>query len=267
MRSARRVSTYVLGLLVLSLGAVAAQEPQPERDQAEAEETPAARVLTLGLITELKERSIQIRPWSPDLPRRVLVTVAEGARYFHQHRIPRRSLAQGSLVMLVREPAPARRKDAGGAPSGAPPSVKARGLIQFWPAPEGKVPDEDSALARSLMAGARGYFRGWKRGGMDPPRGQNDLLLGLLTSTSPMTLVGRGGERAVSVIDDAVIVSHRTMKPEELKRGDTILVLSTTPPGVDATLLARVIARCPEPVLGSDNLQRLYQREEGIRPR
>lgn len=255
----------VAGLSISTAGAALWQTvPAEAADSAER-----ARPFVIGEITELSEARLQVRPWNPNLPRRMVVSAATGARYYEQKVGSLKDVQVGDLVLVT----PARTQPEGSSteqkksrktrPQGQP--VPARAVIRFWPAGAG---EGDRALqsraAVSLFQGALPFFKGRARGGVGPPAKGTPLIVGVVTTLEPLTVETEKQSRVFTTDEDVLVVNHLPLKPEALKRGHTVLALSDTTAGADGAVEAEILARCPEPRLTGKAMQKFIRREEGL---
>ena len=287
----------MLGLLLA--GAATGQERATPRNLAPERQVPATGTVVLGEITELEGTTFRIRPWNPQLPKRVQVAVSAETRYFSERTGRLSELAAGQLVLVVpdkkrmgRDPAPAAtqtatpgpgepRRDVGATPAPAPGSdpahpaadtpsggavpphpLAARALLQLWKAPDSGAVD-DPLLARALLEGAQGFFRGVRRGGVDRPRPDERVQYGVFERDTRPRLVGQGGRRAVELVKEGIVVLVEPAKSENLKRKRTVMIYSPSGLAADGVLSAVAISLCPEPILSGKQWGRFYLREEG----
>lgn len=291
------VRGFVLGLLLA--GAAKCQERATPRNLAPERQVPAPGTVVLGEITDIEGTTFRIRPWNPQLPKRVQVAVSAETRYFSERTGRFSELTAGQLLLVVPDkkrmgsdpgraatqtatsgsgnpsgdagatPAPAAGSDlqppAGGAPSGGavpPHPLAARALLQLWKAPDSGAVD-DPLLARALLEGAQGFFRGVRRGGVDRPRPDERVQYGVFERDTRPQFVGQGGRRAVELVKEGIVVLVEPAKSENLKRKRTVMIYSPSGLAADGVLSAVAISLCPEPILSGKQWGRFYLREEG----
>lgn len=229
---------------------------------------------TTGEITDLAERSFRIRPWKPELPARIQVTATPATRYFKQSRGKPRDVQVGDLVLVVPEEAPVRHEKSfyvvlrpNSKPVPPEKTPEARGVIRLWKVgtesvSAESVSAEDRRNARVLLEGALPFFKGGNEGGINAPAKKEKLYTGVVTSLQPMRVQTVRGVKEFKLDDDTLVVNHSEIKPDTLKKGQTVVIRSPTKPGADASLQADLIAVCPEPEIGSKTTGKILQREK-----
>lgn len=244
---------------------------------------PREAKLFTGEITEIAGDRFTVRPWNPDLPRRVQVTAAPGARYFEQREGRLSDLKMGEFVLVVEEEPPVpkepitywtskgkiskaeERRIAAELKEGLAPR-RANAVLRFGPAEGEKVRPEDAQTARNLLAGALAYFKGHKRGGLDKPTKDARRVVGVVTSLSPLRV--RAEERVFECPTwrETVLVNVTPAGPEVIKRGETVLLQPEADGEIGTELRAALIARCPRPMLGPGRAEKFQRREERRKP-
>lgn len=229
---------------------------------------------TSGEITDLAERSFRIRPWKPELPARIQVTSTPATRYFKQSRGKPRDVQVGDMVLVVPEEAPIRPEKSfyvvlrpNSKPVPPEKTPEARGVIRLWKVGTEKVgPEsvsaEDRRNARVLLDGALPFFKGGNEGGINAPDKKEKLYTGVVISLQPMRVQTANGVKDFKLDDDTLVINHSEIKPDALKKGQTVVIRSPTKAGADASLQGDLIAVCPEPEIGSKTLGKILQREK-----
>jgi hypothetical protein len=176
-----------------------APEAEPAAPTADVDSQP--KNIVMGEITELAESSFRIRPWAPRLPRRLQVLATPETRYFRHQEGKVRDLKVGELALVVAEKVPGAKrerdsegpektekaakvskeplpaKEPGKAEPVKPPT--ARAVVRFWELAGKEVTQQDRLMALTLLRGAIPFFKGARRGGMDPPGKQTRQVIGV----------------------------------------------------------------------------------------
>jgi len=126
---------------------------------------------------------------------------------------------------------------------------------------EPRVRGRGGPVVRALLFGAAGHFRGKNRGGTDRPRGDNPVLVGTVKTVNPLVAVVGKRELTFRPQRDTVWLRHPAIKPDELRKSKTVLVLAEAPPGADATLQAKLVVVTPEPLRSAQQQRKLILRD------
>ncbi len=276
---------FRLSLLTTALAAVGpafAQGPSPAPSRApsapaagaDAPEPPVLVHAIRGEITDLAASSFKIRPWQYQLPARLLVTAAPGTRYLKQSEGKQRDLQVGDLALVVPEEAPLHPKKPfyvvrkPNRQQDPPKKIpEARAVLRLWhtdvadPKPD-SVSADDRRNAHVLLDGAAPLFRGVNRGGVDRPVKKEKVFTGIVTALQPLSIQTASGIQEFRVVGDTLIVTHTEIKPETLKRGETVMIRSPEKPGADASVQASLIAVCARPEVSPVVMGRLLSREK-----
>ncbi|HEU4753444.1 MAG TPA: hypothetical protein VFU47_10095, partial [Armatimonadota bacterium] len=81
------------------------------------------------------------------------------------------------------------------------------------------------------------------------------------TAVEPLTVQAAKRQLQFQTDGDLLVVEHREIRPEALKKGQTVTVETESAPGADATVQALTIAVSPEPHLSAKQQRKLIQRE------
>jgi hypothetical protein len=271
-------------------------------DKKKQRRKPPANVLS-GEITSLSETSFQIKPWDPTQPRRVLVTATPATVYVRQERGSAKDVKAGDLLALVEEPrdypriSPApnetseqrrereTREKALKAEVDAQPA-RLRAVLRLWPgALEGDTTEPASAGGRgerrdeadadkrgagrvsevveALLHGAAGHFRGERRGGVNPPGPRNAVAVGTVKALNPLTVSQGEKEPVFRPQGETVWLRHTPIRPEDLRKGKTVLIRAVAAPGADGAVQAVLIAVVPEPIRTPQQERKIILRERG----
>jgi hypothetical protein len=199
----------LLAALFVAAACAAAGRPAP-RD--------AGGDLVSGEITDLAPGSFRIRPWNPRLPRRVLVTPAPDARYGALGLIRRRDLRTGDRVLAVEETdpvPPAEARDEGGVPGVSLRAAgkrvgngRLRAVLRVAPAEDAALAAPGDAFGGRLLTAARGFFKGFRRGGTNPPDARTLETPGVVESTEPLRLRVAGEVREFRVQGSTLFIGY-----------------------------------------------------------
>lgn len=265
-------------LLALPLCRAAAQpDPEPGPD-GPGDSLARLKIAFVGEITDLAETSFKIRPWAPTDPSRIQVTATAETRYLKQEKAGRSMLHPGDLVLVIEDPreAPSLRPKKDETPDEkaareaklkelraefAKQPIPARAILRLGPAGEEAPTLKDQATANALLLAARGYFKGQRSGGVNAPRDNGPRTLGIVKETQPLKVAVRKRERVFETYGETLWIDHAARRPEDLRKGDTVLVQSVAPVGADGTLQAVLIAECPKPRLSPRQQRQLILRE------
>lgn len=259
-------------LTLLFAGAAAAPSAARVSDDPPTAETPTERperaAILVGEVASIEKTRFRIKPWDADLPKRMDILVDGGTRFYQQSWCGKSGLKAEQLCLLIPSDEPDDRKLAAderrSASAAGGRALRVRGLVAI----EGKREESTPDLLdrdRVFLRAARGYFRSSARGGVNPPAARERILTGFITSLKPLTVELLSGPRQVDLTSRAVVVATRPMKAEELKRKETVTVLPVSATGLDGTIRAQTVVRCPEPIIPLREMSRILQREEGYR--
>jgi hypothetical protein len=299
----------LLAVATLAVGVRALAQDDPEKPEEEAKKPKLAYT---GEITELESSSFRIKPWDPDLPKRVQVTAGQATRYFKQDECKRDDIKPGDFVFIVEqtrerpyirpkkdetpdERAAREAKLKEMAEEIAKKPGKALLVLRLWPAGDADVTPELHASASALFLGSHGFFQGFSRGSVNVPKGHSPRTVGIVKTVRPLVVMAYKRdaddqtksshsffrpikpavkktdeekvkqEFAFEPVDKTVWIDLLPMKPEQLKKGHTVVVQTPTPIGTDGTLQALMIAECPAPYVPPKQERKLILRERGER--
>jgi hypothetical protein len=298
----------LLAVATLAVGVRALAQDEPEKPEEEAKKPKLAYT---GEITDLEASSFRIKPWDPNLPKRVQVTAGQSTRYFRQDECKRDDVKPGDFVFIVeqaREKPYIRPKKDETPDERAAREAKLKEMaeeiakkpgkplvvIRLWPAGDADVTPELRASASALYLGAHGFMQGFSRGSVNVPKGHAPRTVGIVKSVRPLVVSAYKRDEdeetnsrsffkpikapvkktdqekvkedfAFDPQDKTVWVHLLPMKPEQLKKGHTVVVQTPTPIGADGTLQALLIAECPQPYVPPKQERKLILRERGER--
>lgn len=253
-------------LLMLAGVPLRAQDTPPETPPAPTETTSEEAKLVVGEITDLAERSFRIRPWNPNLPRRLQVIAGSETRYFRQQRGKRKELTSGELVMVLveRSTTATPKKTAEGETEAPASPSRAKAVLRLWQATGKEITPEDRAVSLSLLRGALGYLPGRANAVSERLEREYSKALGVVRSVEPLAVeTALGTTRQFMADNNTLVVNHEAIQPEALKKGQTVVIRSLTGPTADGALQATVVAVCPEPRQTPKQKRRLILRERG----
>lgn len=263
-------------LLALPLCRAGAQtDPQ---DEGPGEDLRRRKIAFVGEITDLEETSFRIRPWDPRDPNRIQVTASPETRYLKQEKSGRGMLKPGDLVLVIEDPhrAPEVKRKKNETPDEKAAReakqrellaefrkkpIPMRAILRLWPAADGAPTLDDVGRSNALLLASRGYFRGIQAGGVNPPGDRTPRVLGIVKAVRPLTVEVKGRERVYDAYNETLWIDHLPRRPEDLRKGDTVLIQTAAPLGADGTVQATLIAECPKPRISPKIERRLILRE------
>jgi hypothetical protein len=255
MVRAAAVGLFAVFAAALSVAAPAAEPP------ASPETSP---VLLSGRIVAVRGGQIEVVPWDPARPKRLVIALTPEAVIVRQRltRLQSSWLGDAVLALVAHPPARAASAASPAAPPGtaapvAEPLLRTHVLLRLAPG----VPASAAAQAAYLRA-CRGYFTSERRGGRRKPPSGSRTLSGTLASLKPLTLRKAGGDDQLLDSRGVTVVDH-TLKPlESLSRGETVLARCLPSPDQGGPMLAELLVQGPAPLLGGKTRRRLILREQ-----
>lgn len=247
-------------LLLLVAAPLAAAPKNPSRRPAAAGDS---RVVW-GKVTRIEGNRVEVKPWRPNLPKRMWITVGPETRLLLQKKFGLDAAKAGERVTVLGSdtppiPRPVNPADAAKPPEPPrPPRPPRASAIFVYPDTEAP-PDERKIYYRS----ARGFFIGARKGGVDRPGRDAPIIPGTLVSTRPLVVKDAKGDHPFHARDSLFVVRHVPTRIEDLDKGESITahcrVADITSQG---DLVADLVVVGPDPLVGKKAQRQLILREQ-----